>query len=78
MSKEPNEDEQSKNNETLRALANFSHIGFTMAATVLVGVMLGKYLDGFFGTAPWLIIIFSLLGVGASIKYVFDISKDKK
>lgn len=77
MSKEPNGDKKSKNNETLRDLANFSHIGISMATSILVGVMLGKYLDAFFGTEPWLIITFSLLGVGAAIKYVFDIGKDK-
>ncbi len=78
MTKQPNEDKQSKNSETLRALANFSHIGITMAASVVVGVMIGKYLDEFFGTAPWLLLVFSLLGIGASFKYIYDISKDKK
>jgi len=34
LSKQHNKDEQSKNNETLRALANFSQIGITMAATI--------------------------------------------
>ncbi|NLJ57354.1 MAG: AtpZ/AtpI family protein [Tissierellia bacterium] len=49
-----------------------------MAASILVGVLLGKYLDGLLGTRPWLLLIFSLLGVGASIKVLFNISNDKK
>lgn len=78
MSKEPNKDKKTKNSETLRALANFSQIGVTMAASVLIGVMLGKYLDGILGTSPWLLLIFSLLGVGAAIRSLFNIFKDKK
>lgn len=78
MDEQPNKDKKSKNSETIRALANFSQIGVTMAASVLVGVMLGKYLDGLLGTEPWLLLICSLLGVGAAIKSLFNIPKDKK
>jgi len=49
-----------------------------MAASVLVGVLLGKYLDGLLDTTPWLLLIFSLLGVGAAIKSLFNIPEDKK
>ena len=48
-----------------------------MAASVLIGVLLGKYLDRFFGTAPWLLLIFSFLGVGAAIRAIFTIPEDK-
>lgn len=78
MSKEHNKEKQPKNKETFRALAQFSQIGVTMAATVLVGVLLGKSLDRLLGTSPWLLLIFSLLGAGAAVKSLFDISKDKK
>ncbi len=43
-----------------------------MAAAVLMGVLLGRYLDRLFGTAPWLGLVFSLLGAGAAIKLVFS------
>ena len=78
MTKERNKDKQSTNSETLRALANFSEIGVTMAASVMVGVMLGKYLDGLLGTKPWLLLFFSLSGVGAAIKVPFNKFRDKK
>lgn len=78
MNKQYNKDKRPKNSETLRALAHFSQIGVTMAASVLVGVLLGKNLDSLLGTAPWLLLIFSLLGVGAAIKVVFNFPKDKK
>lgn len=72
MNKRQEEEKKSRNNETLRALANFSQIGITMAATVIIGVLIGKYLDGVFGTSPWLLLIFSLLGAGAAIRNLFD------
>lgn len=78
MSEKHNNDKQPKNSETLRALARFSQIGVTMAASVLVGVLLGKYLDSLLGTTPWLLLIFSLLGAGAAIKVLFNISENKK
>ncbi|MDD3693055.1 MAG: AtpZ/AtpI family protein [Oscillospiraceae bacterium] len=74
MSKKQNTD-KNKTSETLRAIAHFSHIGVTMAASVLVGVLIGKYLDGLLGTTPWLLLVFSLLGAGAAIKVLFNISK---
>lgn len=78
MNKQENKDEQPKNNEVFRSLAQFSQIGVTMAASVMVGVLLGKYLDRLFGTTPWLLLIFSLLGAGAAIRVLFNISKDRK
>lgn len=78
MSKQHHKDKQLKNSETLRALAHFSQIGVTMAASVLIGVLLGKYLDNLLGTTPWLLLIFSMLGMGAAIKVLFNISEDKK
>lgn len=78
MSKQDNGNKKSKNSKTIRALADFSQIGVTMAASVLVGVLLGKYLDGLFGTSPYLLLICSLLGAGAAIKVLFNMSKNEK
>lgn len=77
MNKPDNRNKHPINSEFVRALAHFSHIGLTMAAAVLVGVLLGKYLDGLFGTSPWLLLLTSLSGVGAAIKLLFNLSKDK-
>lgn len=77
MNEQYNKDNQPKSNETLRALVQFSQIGITMTASVFMGVLLGKYLDGLLGTAPWLLLIFSLLGVAAAIRALFNIVKDK-
>ncbi len=69
MSKEHNNKKRRKNSEILfSAFAYFSQVGVTMAATILVGVLLGKYLDRWLGTEPWLLLICSLLGLGAAIR----------
>lgn len=78
MSEDYDKDKRPKNRNTFRALAYFSHLGVTMAASVFVGVLLGKYLDRLLGTTPWLLLIFSLLGAGSAIKILFDMSKDFK
>lgn len=70
-------EKKSTNKETLRALMYFSQIGVTMAASVIVGVLLGKYLDKLLGTSPWFLIFFSLLGGAAAIRAIFNIPKDK-
>lgn len=77
MGKE-DKDKKPKSSETLRALGQFSHIGVTMASSVFVGVLLGKFLDKTLGTSPWLLLIFSFLGAGAAIKFLFDFAKGKK
>jgi ATP synthase protein I len=73
--KRPDKDKNPINSEFLRALVHFSHIGVTIAASVFIGVLLGKFLDGFFGTSPWLLLVFSLLGVGAALRVLFSLAK---
>lgn len=70
-------DKKSGDNKALRAFAYVSQIGITMAASVFVGVLSGKYLDSILGTSPWLLLVFSLLGAGAAIKFLFDMSGEK-
>lgn len=66
------------NRQTAKAISNFSQVGVTMAASVLVGVFLGKFLDNFFNTSPWLLLLFSLFGVGAAIKSLFNWPDDEE
>ena len=66
------------NSETLKAIAGFSQIGITIVASVLIGVLMGRFLDKVFGTSPWLLLVFSLLGAGAAFKLIFNFSKGKK
>lgn len=73
-----NDKKRPKSGETLQALTQISQMGITMAAAVFIGVFIGKYLDRFLGTGPWLLLFFSLVGAGAAIKVLFNMSGNKK
>ena len=62
-----------KNREIVKALGLFSQIGVTVVACILVGVFLGWWLDRLLGTAPWLLLLCSFLGVGAAFKMLFEL-----
>ena len=46
-----------------------------MVAAVVVGTIIGFILDNWFGTKPWLILIFFFVGVIAGIVNVFKSAK---
>ena len=64
--------EGNERREFAKALTFLSQIAITMAACVFIGVLLGNFLDRLLGTSPWLLLIFSLLGIGASFKALID------
>ena len=70
-----NDKRQSKN--FLRGLVLFSQIGISMAFCVLLGVLVGGFLDRRLETSPWLLMIFSIIGVAASFKVLYDFTKKK-
>ena len=53
--------------QIFRALSLVTTIGINMVVSILVGLYIGRYLDGYFGTAPWITIVGLLLGVAAAI-----------
>jgi len=62
-------------NEFARALSMLLQIGVTIIACLAVGIFLGWLLDRFFGTAPWLLMVCTFLGIGAAFKSIFDFAK---
>lgn len=62
----------------MKAISLFMQLGFTMVVCMLLGLYAGRFLDERLGTAPWLMIVFLLLGGGAAIKVMYDLSKDWK
>ena len=66
------QDKRNERRELLTALSNISQIGILIASCVIIGVMAGRFLDNLFGTAPWLLLLFSLLGMAAAFKSMFD------
>jgi ATP synthase protein I len=63
-----------------RQLALFGVIPVLMAVGPLVGFVIGKLLDEWLGTAPFLMVLFIVFGFVASGKEVYDlvrkVSKD--
>lgn len=62
-------------NGFLQALSLLSHFGVTIIACIAVGILLGRFLDNLLGTTPWLLLVFTLLGIAAAFKSIIDIAK---
>ena len=60
---------------TFRALGLTGGIGAVMAACILGGYFIGRYLDAKFGTAPWLLIASLLITMVAGFLEVYKIVK---
>ena len=56
--------------------AKYSSIGIEMAASVAVGAFIGYWLDGYFGTEPWLMIFWLICGVAAGFRSLFRMTKN--
>ena len=48
-----------------RRIADVSSIGLAFPIAILIGYFFGRWLDGVFGTAPWLMATFSVFGIAA-------------
>ena len=62
-------------NEFARAFAHLLQIGVTIIACIGVGIFLGWLLDSLLGTEPWLLLVFTLLGIAAAFKSIFEFAK---
>ncbi|AEG61896.1 AtpZ/AtpI family protein [Desulforamulus ruminis] len=51
----------------LRALAMASSISVEMAATTVIGFMIGRWADGKFHTDPWLMLLGLVLGMAGGM-----------
>ncbi|MCL2538739.1 MAG: AtpZ/AtpI family protein [Oscillospiraceae bacterium] len=58
----------------IRALGLLTQLGISMAVCVFIGFGAGVLLDRYLGTGPWLLIVFSLIGAGASFKVMYDLA----
>ncbi|MEK6544882.1 MAG: AtpZ/AtpI family protein [Elusimicrobiota bacterium] len=53
--------------------------GTQLAASVLLGVFGGLWLDGKLGTKPWLTLICSMLGIGGGLyQFIREFLQDEK
>ena len=65
-------------NEFVLAFSHFLQIGISIIACLAVGIFIGWLLDRYLGTTPWLLLVFTLLGIGAAFKSIFDFAKKFK
>lgn len=56
---------------SLRRLTEMSSIGLALPSSIIVGVVFGWLLDKAFGTQPWLILIFFVLGAVSGVMSLF-------
>jgi ATP synthase protein I len=47
----------------LRRLSELASLGLVLPSSIAVGLFFGYLLDRWLGTAPWLLLIFTVLGV---------------
>jgi ATP synthase protein I len=54
-----------------RKLAALSSLGLMLPSSIAVGLVIGYFLDKLFHTRPWLMIIFTLLGIASGLLSLF-------
>jgi len=59
--------------EALRKIAPYLNIGGIFAGCLVLGVLLGRWLDVRYGTEPWLLLGGSVLGMGAGFYHFFKV-----
>ncbi len=67
--------EKKKRGGSLRGIGDFASAGITMVVSTFVGLAIGIYLDKFFDTKPWLMLIFLLFGIAAGFKSLYMVVK---
>jgi F0F1-type ATP synthase assembly protein I len=50
-------------------------LGLRLALPIAVGVLVGVWLDGMLHTAPWLLLVGVLAGVGVAFYALIDVSR---
>ena len=57
-----------------RIWLDVSIIGIQFPVAIALGYFFGRWLDGLFGTTPWLTIVFALFGIAAGFVNLFRIT----
>jgi len=55
----------------LRKLAELSSVGLLLPSSIIVGLFFGYVLDRWLGTAPWLLLVFTVLGAVSGLLSLF-------
>ncbi len=68
------DDDRGKAGSFFRAL-EFASVGLEMGISVALGALFGWWLDTKFGTKPWLLLVFLLIGVAAGFRALIVAAK---
>ena len=69
MGSEDNKDKWKR----LRSSAMLSSVGFGLVAAIFVGYFIGSWLDGIFGTEPYLMLTLTVLGIAGGFIELFRV-----
>ena len=61
--------------EIYRAFALITYLGVSVIICIGMGILIGWLLDRWLGTTPWLILVFTVLGIIAAIKSMYTMAK---
>lgn len=64
-----------KEGGAVKGLATIASMGIMMVVSTFIGLAIGYYLDRYFGTEPWLTILFLVFGIAAGFKNIHKIAK---
>ena len=64
----PHNDDEDKDKSVYKQLFNASTVGMALVSGILVGGVMGYFLDKWLGTSPWLLFIFLIFGFIAGVK----------
>ncbi len=53
----------------------FSSMGLELGLSVIVGCLIGSFLDNLFGTDPWMLLLFIIFGMIAGYRSVYRLLK---
>lgn len=51
----------------LRKLAELTSVGLILPSSIAVGLFSGYFLDRWLGTAPWLLLVLTVLGIASGL-----------
>ena len=74
MTNLPDDNKQSINGFA-KAFALLTQLGITIAVCIGLSILIGYYLDYFFGTSPLFLLLFIVFGIIAAMKCIFDFAK---
>lgn len=64
--------------ELFRLISKFSTVGIEMGFSVVIGLIIGRYLDSYLKTDPWMSIVFLIFGVVAAFRVIIRVAEESR